>query len=513
MADNNNFDVDDATGDIDPMSFLENERAPWSLHAEADLEADAAVLGTALEVHVIELEADLALLRKDFASLARDCSSVKGELSSIYRMLEKNSDMEMAREKDRLESKKISEFESKEVTRRLTEMQLALSTFMASCAPPSGPSAPVPPPSSSTPATSLASPDLAARAPQLSQISFQSPLGAPTPTPGARPTQRPSYSSINQSAASAPKVPFFDGTISAQFRPWLIQFETIARHAGWSSIDKTVRLVAALKGPAANLLIGMSIPQLEDYNCLSARLSRRYDPPEREEAHRAELRARTRRRNETADEFAENLTTLAQRAYPEAAQCMLDNLVVERFREGHGNADLKTHLCLYPSTGLQDLIGACVRFETHSDRARTHKPHEGLYHVNDTDGTPELTYAEVARAARKLGFGLRAWVNRQQDSPRTAPPPNVNDTPQQTRISQDKAPARAPLAQRKPVPREQLKCWTCGGMGHYASECKKEGPKFAFAPKQIRINYMQEITAQLESLEALEANDDEILNK
>ena len=54
---------------------------------------------------------------------------------------------------------------------------------------------------------------------------------------------------------------------------------------------------------------------------------------------------------------------------------MLDNLVVERFREGHNNIELKKHLCLYPSTGLQDLIGACVRFETHVELgARSYKP-------------------------------------------------------------------------------------------------------------------------------------------
>ena len=98
--------------------------------------------------------------------------------------------------------------------------------------------------------------------------------------------------------------------------------------------------------------------QLDDYAFLAARLSRRYDPPEREEAHRAELRARTRRRNESADEFTENLKNLAQRAYPNADQNMLDNLVVERFREGHNNIELKNHLCIYPSTGLQDTCRA-----------------------------------------------------------------------------------------------------------------------------------------------------------
>ena len=231
--------------------------------------------------------------------------------------------------------------------------------------------------------------------------------------------QQNSYHSGNNSSlsrpSSNPKVPTFDGTNTAQFRPWFMQFEAIARHQGWTAGERVVRLVSSLTGPAANLLIGMTLGQLDNYNFLRTRLSRRYDPPEREEAHRAELRARTRRRNESADEFAENIKNLAQRAYPLADQNMLDNLVVERFREGHGNEELKKHLCLYPSTGLQDLIGACVRFEMHVEiRSHARKSNEGLYTVQSGNRN-ELTLEEVTRAACKLGFGLRPWIVRQQN--------------------------------------------------------------------------------------------------
>ena len=137
-------------------------------------------------------------------------------------------------------------------------------------------------------------------------------------------TQRNSYhSGMSYSMSrpsSSPKVPTFDGTVSAQFRPWIIQFEAIARHQCWTLGERVVRLVSSLMGPAANLLIGMTMGQLDDYTFLVAHLSRRYDPPEREEAHRAELRARTRRRNESADEFTENLKNLAQHAYTSADQ-------------------------------------------------------------------------------------------------------------------------------------------------------------------------------------------------
>ena len=70
---------------------------------------------------------------------------------------------------------------------------------------------------------------------------------------------------------------------------------------------------------------------------------------------------------------------------------MLDNLMVERFREGHDNVELKKHLCLYPSTGLQDLIGACVCFETHVELgARAYKSNEGLYTVQGNIIIPQI---------------------------------------------------------------------------------------------------------------------------
>ena len=105
------------------------------------------------------------------------------------------------------------------------------------------------------------------------------------------------------------------------------------------------------------------------YQCVTEKLKQRFEPAECENTYKVQFRSQTRKGEEDPDEYVEALTGLAHRAFPtfqaEATSC----LIMDRFKEGQTNIELRTYLSLSPASSLHRLVGECVKLEAVAKRS------------------------------------------------------------------------------------------------------------------------------------------------
>ncbi len=107
----------------------------------------------------------------------------------------------------------------------------------------------------------------------------------------------------------------YDGK-TIEWAEYLTHFNIIAQVNGWKTKDKAMYLAGSLTGQARRVVTTMAPGQYLNWAILVDKLAKAFDPPHQEEAHRARLRSRLRRKDETPQEFGYSLSALARRAYP-----------------------------------------------------------------------------------------------------------------------------------------------------------------------------------------------------
>ena len=109
------------------------------------------------------------------------------------------------------------------------------------------------------------------------------------------------------------KPPVFDGLV-----PWAVfrhQFETAARHNGWTEEEKATELIMVLQGKAADLL--QTMLGCQEYQKLVDTMERRFGNNHMQEVYRNELKSRIQKQGETLQELEADVRKLAYLAHPE----------------------------------------------------------------------------------------------------------------------------------------------------------------------------------------------------
>ena len=122
----------------------------------------------------------------------------------------------------------------------------------------------------------------------------------------------------------------YDGE-RVEWPDYLAHFETISKWNGWAEREKGLQLVTSLRGKAQRVLSEMPSSQREDFAALSEFLARRFNPPNRENAFRFELRQRKKLNKEKLMEYGGKVLRLTQKAYPKFPHLAIEQIATDQF--------------------------------------------------------------------------------------------------------------------------------------------------------------------------------------
>ena len=124
----------------------------------------------------------------------------------------------------------------------------------------------------------------------------------------------------------------------------------------WSNADKATHLAISLRGAAATVLTNLHPAQRQSYEALSAALDSRFGTAHQTELNRMRLKARSRRREETLAELAEDVERLARLAYPEATEAMVEVLAKDQFVDALPDEDMRLRIRQNKPVMLRDAL-------------------------------------------------------------------------------------------------------------------------------------------------------------
>ena len=125
---------------------------------------------------------------------------------------------------------------------------------------------------------------------------------------------------------------------------WISHFEDCAVINGWSDERKAQFLAVRTCGAALLQLQSLATGVRENYATLKEALREKFVPKERVELHKAEFRARHRKRDEKLPDLASSLSRLVSRAYPEAVPDLKDSLAKDQFIDALEDREIRVKL-------------------------------------------------------------------------------------------------------------------------------------------------------------------------
>ena len=214
------------------------------------------------------------------------------------------------------------------------------------------------------------------------------------------------HSSVYGNQPSKKKPATFDGTTS--WHDYITQFELVAEMNQWSDESKALELATSLRSQAQSVLSDLSYSQRRDYYILVKSLEERFEPENQAELYRAQLKTRTRKKNEALTEYAQEVKKLVRKAYPKATADLRDKLTCDAFIDSLYDNEMEWAIYQSKPSSVEDAVRVGLEFEAFRfgrQRRTGQRPQIRMYEESDILGITEETIDRVAGRVAQLVKG------------------------------------------------------------------------------------------------------------
>lgn len=168
----------------------------------------------------------------------------------------------------------------------------------------------------------------------------------------------------------------FSGSKEDDWEAWLTHFETCAILNKWEGVTKAQFLSVRLKGTAQRSLQELPVDVRNDFDQLKTALTAKFLPGEKLELYKAEFRSRRKESGESLREFADSLTKLARKAYPDVPAGHREELAKDKFIDGIESKETRVKLREITTKTLDEALCRAVQLEAieAAEAQRQHQP-------------------------------------------------------------------------------------------------------------------------------------------
>ena len=257
---------------------------------------------------------------------------------------------------------------------------------------------------------------------------------------------------------------------------WIDHFENVAMVNGWDTDAVKLKwLKVRLTGKAQTAFKKFTEAERTSYEAALKKLKNRFEPKSRREIYLAELPLKKKKHAESWGDFADDLSTLVDRAYPDLGAEAQEQLALTYYMAQVTNPQVAFGVKQSRPKTMNDAVTATMEMEAFLPGAGVTGP-KSLRGVSSMDVRTDEQDTEQAASIQnscpqpRWAQGLtdrldKLEQNMQQLALQRQPGPRRHPTPSSRPRRNQPKPGR---------PRGEVKCWNCGKTGHYARGCAEQ---------------------------------------